>query len=47
MVGLSEKVGIYTKEENCVGCNKCINGCPAIYANIAYEKDGQNKIKID
>ena len=38
---------IFTKEENCVGCNKCISVCPAIYANQAYEKDGQNKIKVD
>lgn len=38
---------VFTKEENCVGCNKCISVCPAIYANQAYLKDGQNKIKVD
>ena len=38
---------VFTKEENCVGCNKCISVCPAIYANQAYIKDGQNKIKVD
>lgn len=38
---------VFTKEENCVGCNKCISVCPAIYANQAYIKDGQNKIKVN
>ena len=39
---------VYTIEENCVGCNKCINGCPAIYANIAYlDENNDNKIKVD
>jgi len=38
---------IFTIEENCVGCNKCIAGCPAMYANIAYTVNGENKIKID
>lgn len=39
---------IFTREENCVGCNKCINSCPAVYANIAYlDEHNQNKIKID
>lgn len=38
---------LFTKEENCVGCNKCISVCPAIYANQAYLKDGKNKIHVD
>lgn len=38
---------IFTKEEKCVGCNKCISVCPAIYANQAYEVNGENKIKVD
>lgn len=38
---------VFTHEEKCVGCNKCISVCPAIYANQAYMKDGQNKIKVD
>lgn len=42
-----EKDVIFTKEENCVGCNKCVSVCPAIYANEAYEKNGKNKIKVD
>ncbi|QUH24483.1 [Fe-Fe] hydrogenase large subunit C-terminal domain-containing protein [Serpentinicella alkaliphila] len=38
---------INTQEENCVGCNKCINGCPIKGANIAEFKDGVNIVKID
>lgn len=38
---------IYINEEKCVGCNKCIGGCPADQANVAYLKDGQNKVRID
>ncbi|MGD9581424.1 MAG: [Fe-Fe] hydrogenase large subunit C-terminal domain-containing protein, partial [Vampirovibrionia bacterium] len=38
---------IHTIEEKCVGCNKCVRGCPAIYANVAYLKDGKTKIKVD
>lgn len=38
---------IYLKEENCVGCNKCIKNCPVIGANIAYLVDGKNKVKIN
>lgn len=38
---------IYTLEDNCVGCNKCISVCPA-KANIAYSDNaGANKIKIN
>jgi Na+-translocating ferredoxin:NAD+ oxidoreductase RNF subunit RnfB len=39
---------IFTKEEKCVGCNKCLDGCPAIYANVAYKSaDGKNKIRVN
>lgn len=38
---------IFTDENKCVGCNKCILECPAIYANVAYQKDGENKIRVD
>lgn len=37
---------IYTIEDKCVGCNKCIYVCPVQDANYAYIKDGQNKIKV-
>lgn len=38
---------IYLKEENCKGCNKCIRNCPVSGANIAYLKDGSNKVRVD
>lgn len=38
---------ISTDEEKCVGCNKCILKCPVKYANVAYLKNGQNKIRVD
>lgn len=38
---------IFTLEDNCVGCNKCILECPVEYANVAYLADGVNKIKVD
>lgn len=38
---------IFTKEENCVGCNQCIRTCPIIDANIAYTSNGINKVKIN
>lgn len=42
-----KKNGVYTIEEKCVGCNKCIAGCPAVFANVAVQKDGENKVKVD
>jgi uncharacterized Fe-S center protein len=38
---------IFLEEENCVGCNKCIRNCPVFGANIAYNVDGKNKVKIN
>lgn len=38
---------IRLNEEKCVGCNRCIAGCPAELANIAYIDDGKNKVRID
>ena len=38
---------IFVKEENCVGCNKCIRNCPTFDANVSYNSDGENKVKID
>ena len=43
---VNEKL-IYTKEENCVGCNQCIRHCPIFDANIAYMKDGKIKVRIN
>jgi iron only hydrogenase large subunit-like protein len=38
---------VFTKEEKCKGCNKCIFVCPVEGANISYEADGNNKVKVD
>lgn len=38
---------IVIKEENCVGCNKCIRNCRVVDANIAYVTGEGNKVKID
>lgn len=39
---------IFTKEENCKGCNKCIGVCPVKIANEAYVNgNGENKIKVN
>lgn len=38
---------IFTIQENCVGCNKCINVCPLVDANVSKLIDGENKIIVD
>ncbi len=38
---------IYTIEDKCTGCNKCIHTCPVLNANSAYIKDGNNKIHVN
>lgn len=38
---------IYVREENCVGCNKCIRNCPTFDANVAYSSNKENKVKIN
>jgi methyl-accepting chemotaxis protein/ferredoxin len=34
-------------EHKCVGCNKCIAKCPIDGANVAYLKDGHNKVRTN
>lgn len=38
---------IFTIEDKCQGCNKCIRNCPVMGANISYSVDGKNKVKVD
>ncbi|MDD3029552.1 MAG: [Fe-Fe] hydrogenase large subunit C-terminal domain-containing protein [Alphaproteobacteria bacterium] len=38
---------IVLDEEKCVGCNKCIAECPVEGANIAFVKDGKNKVRTN
>lgn len=37
---------VFTNDK-CIGCNKCISACSCNGANIAIEKDGQNRIEVD
>lgn len=44
---IKNKSIIYTKEDHCAGCNKCIYVCPVNGANFAYTLNDKNKIGID
>lgn len=37
---------IYTNE-NCIGCNRCISGCPVLGANVSVYRGGRNHIYVD
>ncbi len=39
---------VFTREENCTGCNKCIAACPVDCANQVYvADDGTRKVRVD
>jgi Na+-translocating ferredoxin:NAD+ oxidoreductase RNF subunit RnfB len=38
---------IRTREEACVGCNKCIYDCPVVDANVSYLKEGKSKTHVN
>ncbi len=38
---------IYTIAENCIGCNRCVNGCPIPTANVAVVENGQSRMYVD
>lgn len=38
---------VYTIEDRCQGCNKCIYSCPVDDANISYIKSGSSKTHVD
>lgn len=40
-------VVITLDEEKCAGCNKCIAKCPVTGANVAFIKDGANKVRTN
>ena len=42
-----ESRSIVFTNENCIGCNKCINVCSAIGACISKEEDGKARIVVD
>lgn len=37
---------IYTND-NCIGCNHCISGCPVLGANISVTEGETNRIYVD
>ncbi len=37
---------VYTND-NCIGCNKCINVCSAIGASVSVNVDGKERIEVD
>lgn len=38
---------VYT-DDNCIGCNKCINVCPAMGACVSKDgKDGERRIEVN
>lgn len=43
---MSQQEILITYTDRCVGCNKCIAKCP-VKANVAYLKEGENKVKVD
>lgn len=38
---------IFTIEESCIGCNKCIGECPVMGANVSKMVDGKSKTHVD
>ncbi|HHU76167.1 MAG TPA: 4Fe-4S binding protein, partial [Firmicutes bacterium] len=39
---------LFTIEENCIGCNKCIFYCPVEDANVSFiNEKGENKIRVN
>lgn len=39
--------GLVFTSEDCIGCNKCIKGCPVIGSNLAIEENGAARIIVD
>lgn len=39
--------GLVYTNDNCIGCNKCINACSCDGANVAKEVGGNNRIEVD
>lgn len=37
---------IYTNDK-CIGCNRCISGCPVLCANVSLNEEGHNRIYVD
>lgn len=44
---MGKKAVVFTLEEKCAGCNKCLLMCPVSYANVSYLSAGENKVKVN
>lgn len=44
---MSLNQGLIYTNDNCIGCNRCISGCPVLGANVAVSVNGQNHIHVD
>ena len=44
-MGLNEGL-IYTND-NCIGCSRCISGCPVLGANISVKRGSRNRMYVD
>ncbi|MBP3476772.1 MAG: EAL domain-containing protein [Lachnospiraceae bacterium] len=44
---MSLNQGLIYTNDNCIGCNRCISGCPVLGANVAVSINGQNHIHVD
>lgn len=48
MEKLVDKKGyIHTNLDKCIGCNRCIDGCPIPAANVVIIQDGESKIQVN
>ena len=42
-----EKSDIIFTNENCVGCNRCIAGCPILGACVVVTKNGKTRVEVN
>lgn len=47
IMDLTREAGIIFTNDNCIGCNRCISGCPIPGANIAEYHNGKNRIIVN
>lgn len=45
--GENKKNLVFTNLEKCIGCNRCISGCPIPNANVTIMENGKPKIQVD
>lgn len=46
--GMKLNEGLIFTNDNCIGCNRCISGCPVLGANVSVKREsGENHIYVD